>query len=154
MNRYITPLLAGLACLFVMAAGCTSISGTASTPTMTVVVTTVSTGLDPWSGTWDTISSTTIAYRTLGNLTMTATGSSVTGTFRNRDQGTGTISGTLSGNQLTGTWTVNYSRGSDNGQFLFVLSDDKKTFTGKWISASDTVDTLNTTEEFWDGTRR
>jgi len=153
--KYLTALLlAGLACLLVMAAGCTDTSGTVSAPTMTGCVTTASTASDSWSGTWDTVSSTTIAYRTLGNLTMTATGSSVTGTFRNNDHGKGTISGTISGNQLSGTWIVNYSRGSDNGQFLFVLSDDKKSYTGKWISASDTVDTLSTTEEFWDGTRR
>lgn len=154
MNRYISPILAGLVCLIVMATGCTGISDSVSTPTMTGAVTTASAGMDPWTGTWDTISSTTIAYRTLGNLTMTTTGSSVTGTFVNNDLGKGTIQGTMSSNQLSGIWSVNYSKGSDNGQFIFVLSDDKKSFAGKWTSVSDTVNNMSTTEEFWDGTRR
>jgi hypothetical protein len=106
-----------------------------------------------WSGTWNTAGSTPIASQTLGVLTLTQTGSSVTGTFSNNDHGKGTITGTVSGNQLTGTWTVNYGTESDSGSFTFVLSDNKNAFVGQWISASDSAADLSTTEEFWDGVR-
>lgn len=106
-----------------------------------------------WSGTWNTAGSTPVASQTLGVLTLTQTGSSVTGTFVNNDHGKGTITGTVSGNQMTGTWTVGYSTESASGSFKFVLSDDKKAFAGQWISASDNAATLSSTDEFWDGVR-
>jgi hypothetical protein len=77
----------------------------------------------------------------------------VTGTFSNNDNGKGTITGTITGNVLSGTWTVNYGIESDSGSFKFVLSDDKNSFTGTWVSASDRTVTLSTTPDFWDGVR-
>jgi len=109
---------------------------------------------DPWTGTWDTTGSTTIASQTVGVLTLTRSGSSVTGTFSNGDQGKGTISGTVAGNQFAGTWTVKYDTESDTGLFVFKLSDDKKSFGGLWVSGSDKANTLSTSTEFWDGVRR
>ncbi len=122
------------------------VAATAVTPTATAS--------DPWSGTWNTAGSTTNADQTLGVLTLTRTGSSVTGTYSNGDNGKGTISGTITGNRLTGTWTTNYGTASDTGSFVFVLSNDKKSFTGRWVSISDTTHTLDTTPEQWDGVRR
>ena len=90
----------------------------------------------------------------MGVLTLTRTGPSVTGTFINHDRSKGNISGTVTGNQLAGTWTTDYPLKSDSGSFVFVLSDDKTSFTGRWISVSDTEHTLVTTEEYWDGVRR
>jgi len=109
---------------------------------------------DPWSGTWDTRGSTPNAFQTVGVLTLAQAGIKVTGTFSNGDNGKGTVSGTVTGNQLVGTWTVDYGRESDNGPFVFVLSDDKKSFSGTWVSASDTLQTLSTSTEFWNGARR
>jgi len=106
-----------------------------------------------WYGTWNTMGSTTVASQTLGVMTLTRSGSSVTGTFSNNDQGKGTISGTVLGNKLTGTWTVDYGVESDSGSFVFVLSSDKKSFAGTWVSASDKAQTLSTSPEFWDGVR-
>lgn len=146
MRKVTVIFLTSLTCILVMAAGCTGSSGIASV--------TASAASDSWSGTWDTVGSTTIAIRTLGVLTLSRSGSSVTGTFSNNDTGKGTISGTVAGNQLTGTWTVDYLKESDNGSFAFVQSDDKKSFTGKWVSASDTANTLSTSTEYWDGVRR
>jgi len=146
MRKDSVIFLTSLTCILMVTAGCTGTSGLAPVTT--------SAASDSWSGTWDTVGSTTIAIRTLGVLTLTRSGSSVTGTFTNNDTGKGTLSGTVAGNQLTGTWTVDYLKESDSGSFVFVLSDDKKTFTGKWVSVSDTANTLSTSTEYWDGMRR
>lgn len=108
---------------------------------------------DAWSGTWETAGSTPIASQTLGVLSLTRNGSSVTGTFVNNDHGRGTITGTITGNQLAGTWTVNYGSESDFGSLKFVLSDDKKSFTGTWVSIYDTVADLSKSPESWNGIR-
>jgi len=123
-------------------------------PAVAAAGTSGSVASDAWSGTWDSQSSTPVAFQTFGVLTLTRSGSTVTGTFSNDDHGTGTISGTISGNQLTGTWTAKYAYESDSGSFTFVLSDDKKSFSGSWISASDRVNTISTTEDYWFGERR
>jgi len=154
MRKMTVSILACLAGILVMAAGCTGTSSTTTPAAMAAAVTPVSDASDSWSGTWDTSGSTTIAYQTVGVLTLTRTGSSVSGTYSNGDHGKGTISGAISGNQLTGTWTTDYPLKSDSGSFVFVLSDDKKSFAGQWVSASDTANTLSTSTEFWDGVRR
>lgn len=108
---------------------------------------------DSWTGIWNTAGSTPIASQTLGVLTLTQTGSSVTGTFVNNDHGQGTISGTVTGNQLSGTWNVDYETESDSGSFKFVLPADKNAFIGQWISDADTTVDLSTTDDFWNGVR-
>jgi len=140
-----------LVAIFVVAAGCTGTSGTAPAPATAAAPGSAAT---PWNGTWDTGESTPAAYQTLGVLTMSQTGSSVTGTFTNQDHGKGTITGGVSGNKLDGTWTMTYPNESDSGSFRFVLSDDSTSFTGTWVSANDKTTTLSTTEDFWNGTRR
>lgn len=148
MAMIITACIVGF---LVIAAGCTGTSGTAPAPAATAVPGSAAT---PWNGTWDTGASTPAAYQTIGVLTMSQAGSSVTGTFTNHDQGKGTFTGSVSGNVLTGTWTTSYPLQSDSGSFRFVLSDDSTSFAGTWVSASDKTDTLSTTSEFWNGTRR
>jgi hypothetical protein len=123
-------------------------------PTVAAAATSVGAAVpDPWSGTWNTQGSTPNADQTVGVLTLTRTGSSVTGTFSNNDHGKGTLTGTITGNVLSGTWTVNYGIESDSGSFKFVLSGDKNAFTGTWVSASDKTVTLSTTQDFWNGVR-
>ncbi len=153
MRKSTAIILAFLACILVMAAGCAGMSSTATPTAMATAVTPAAAISDLWSGTWNTAGSTTIAYQTSGVLTLTQTGSSVTGTYSNNDQGNGTLSGTVTGNQLAGTWTTNYPLNADSGSFVFVLSDNKNSFTGRWVSVSDTAHTLNTTPEVWDGKR-
>jgi hypothetical protein len=158
MRKITVIILACLACALMVTAGCTGTSRTATpaTPAITAPVSTpaAAANADPWSGTWDTRGSTPIAIQTLGVMTLNRAGSTVTGTYRNGDNGKGTVSGTVTGNQLVGTWTVDYGRESDNGQFVLILSDDKKSFSGTWVSASDTATTISTSPEFWDGARR
>lgn len=80
-----------------------------------------------WTGDWST---------NWGDMTLTQTGSKVTGTYTH-DQGK--ISGTVSGNTLTGTWSEDpsYSPPSDAGEVEFVMSEDGKSFTGKWRYGSE-----------------
>lgn len=160
MKTIAVATVPALAILIVLAAGC---MGTAPatqmapsvTTAMTVAAASTSSSADPWSGTWDCRLSTPRALQTFSTVTMARVDSSVTGTYSNDDHGTGNISGTVLGNTLSGTWTVNYgTTRSDSGQFVFTLSDDGSSFYGTWVSASDKENTLDTTEDYWEGTRR
>lgn len=152
-------LLASLACALLVAAGCTASSHTpavSTTPAVPAVVSAPadSAGADPWSGIWDIRASTPVAIQTGGVLTLIREGSSVTGTYSNGDQGKGALSGTVSGNQLAGTWKTEYGYETDTGSFVFVLSDDRKSFSGTWVDASDRVNSISTSKEYWDGAKR
>lgn len=148
-------LLASLACALLVAAGCTGSSHTTAASSTPAAPAAVSAPADPWPGIWDTKGSTPEASQTTGVLTLTRDGSSVTGTYSNGDLGRGTLSGTVSGNQLTGTWKTDYgSVESVTGSFVLVLSDDRKSFSGTWVDGSDTANTLSTSQEFWDGVKR
>lgn len=84
-------------------------------------------GTYSWAGEWTT---------SWGDMTLTQTGSKVTGTYT-YDQGK--ISGTVSGNILTGTWSEapSYAPPHDAGEVEFVMSEDGKSFTGKWRYGSE-----------------
>jgi hypothetical protein len=78
-----------------------------------------------FSGSW---------FHNFGTMTLTQSGSSVTGTYQNDFDGiSGTISGTVSGNTLTGAWLI----AGGTGNLQFTLSGAGNTFDGNW-------DTLNT----------
>jgi hypothetical protein len=84
-------------------------------------------------------------------MTMTMIGNMVNGTYY---EGDGTISGTVTGNTLTGTWTETPTRlpPDDAGDFVFTLSQDGHTFTGKW-RYGHSIDPLAEWDGSWDGTR-
>ena len=150
-------ILAGLACILVLFAGCTSTPGTtpavtttattATTTTTTAVPTTAAPVLN-WTGTWNT------TYTEVGNVTfekyvMKQTGSSVIGKG-NYGTSNDTISGTVNGSRLTGNWSDVSPQESYNGTFEFVLSADKNAFTGKW---ANTGENLTKSNETWNGVR-
>ncbi|WP_211531629.1 lipocalin/fatty acid-binding family protein [Methanocalculus chunghsingensis] len=126
-----------------MAAGCTSTSDTPpATPTAQA---------ESWSGIWSTTwTSADHATPVPGDdITFTQTGSSVTGTYVNPEHDfTGSITGTVEGNTLTGTWSES-GLPETSGTFEFVLSDDGNTFTGTWKSANDESDATYS----WNGVR-
>jgi hypothetical protein len=78
-------------------------------------------GITSWYGTW--ISQ--CGGANCGDIVMTQDGKSVTGTYANGD---GTISGTISGDELTGTW----SRGATSGNIHFYLNDNGYQFQGNY----------------------
>ncbi|HYE82507.1 MAG TPA: S-layer homology domain-containing protein [Clostridia bacterium] len=84
-------------------------------------------GAYSWTGEWKT---------SWGDMTLTQTGEKVTGTYT---FDSGKIVGTVSGNVLTGTWSESpsYSPPHDAGEVEFVISEDGKSFTGKWRYGSE-----------------
>jgi len=149
-------ILAGLACILLIAAGCTGTSGTApvsATATQTTAPAPAATTAAPavpiaaWAGTWDTVwGSGNATTETAGEqIVMTQTGSSVTGTYAN-----GSVTGTADGNTLTGTWKENDGTG---GPVEFVLSSDGSSFTGKWAYTTDPAGSLATSGNTWNGVK-
>ncbi len=75
-----------------------------------------------WTGTWST---------NWGSMTLTQTGSSVSGSYAHDG---GQIAGTASGLVLKGRWSEQPSRQppNDAGDLEFTMSADGKSFTGRW----------------------
>lgn len=75
-----------------------------------------------WTGVWET---------TFGELELVQDGSSVTGTYTHNQ---GRISGTVSGNTLTGSWSEapSYSPSEDAGGVELVMSEGCSAFSGSW----------------------
>src|SRR5207248_8872260 len=75
-----------------------------------------------WTGRWKT---------NYGLMVLHQTGKHVTGTYTWKK---GRVVGTVSGKTLTGTWSQKptYQGTSDSGPFVFTMSANGKSFTGKW----------------------
>lgn len=80
-----------------------------------------------WQGEWDS---------NWGKMVLTQSGSNVTGTYTHDK---GKISGTILGNVLAGTWSESpsYAPPNDAGDIEFTMSEDGKSFTGKWRYGSE-----------------
>ena len=80
-----------------------------------------------WTGTWET---------NWGEMVLQQTGNKVTGTYVH-DQGR--ISGTISDNILTGTWSEapSYSPTNDAGDVELTLAEDCRSFEGRWRYGSE-----------------
>jgi len=150
MKLTTTCILAGLACILVLAAGCTSAPAPAQTTTSTattVPATPVPTATTAsFSGTWNTTwSDEETEHPDL--MFLEQTGSSVIGMY---SESNGMINGTVGGSRLVGTWVDSYENETVSGVFEFVLSADGNSFTGKW---ADTLEGLANATEFWNGAR-
>jgi hypothetical protein len=91
-------------------------------PTTMVSVTATNIPSGPtFAGTWDT---------DYGAMTITMNGNAVNGIY----YGDGKVSGTVTGNTLTGTWSQSptWLPPDDAGDCTFTLSGDGNSFTGKW----------------------
>jgi len=90
-----------------------------------------------WEGTWST---------TYGMMIWTQTGNQVSGNYEHSN---GHITGTVSGNVLTGTWSEapSYAPPDNAGDVQLTISPDGKTFTGGWRFDSSGSWTMN-----WNGT--
>ncbi len=80
-----------------------------------------------WTGTWET---------NWGPMELQQTGNAVTGTYTH-DQGR--IQFTVSDNETTGTWSEapSYSPTHDAGDVELVMSEDCRSFSGKWRYGSE-----------------
>ncbi len=142
-------IMAGLACILLLAAGCTTTPGPApattahTTPASPVTTATRVIPAVSWAGTWNdswSDNSTTVS----GILSLNQSGSLVTGMY----SGTGTLAGISTGNRLVGAW--GNSTDMTAGPFEFVMSTDNRSFTGRWANSGQ--DLANSTE-FWNGVR-
>ena len=89
-------------------------------PTPTATPTTIPVGT--WTGVWET---------TYGNMELTQSDGSVTGTYEVND---GKIEGTVQGNKLVGTWSEppSYAPPDEAGDIEFTLSPDGNSFVGRF----------------------
>jgi hypothetical protein len=125
-----------ITCLLLVAAGCTGTSGTA--PASSGAAAPTFTG--KWLTTWQ-------AGEHDIPMTLTQTGSNVAGTYEYSD---GTITGTVQGTTLTGTWTEN---GDSKGPVVFILSADGKSFSGWWAHDYEDFAAIQKESPTWTGKR-
>ncbi|MDD1703460.1 MAG: hypothetical protein LUQ31_10830 [Methanoregula sp.] len=173
MKHTVFVLLAVIACIFMIAAGCTSSSGTATTatptaspaatpqatpatPANTTAQPNVTTSAAPsfagnWNATWKSGSDAAI----VSVIHIEQTGTAVTGTYTYFAAGnvTGAIRGTVDGSTLTGTWNETAANTTYSGPLVFTISSDANSFTGKWASSTDAAGAINTTADYWNGVR-
>lgn len=160
MKKIPVIILAGVVCVMLFAAGCTSSPGTTpATPAattaapmttlLTVPTSAISAPESPsWSGTWNTSYSNDTYGAVTEVITLTQTGSSVTGIYH---AGKGTLNGTVQEGRLAGIWHDSDTNGTYSGFFTFNRSADKKSFTGRWVNTADGADALKNTTQFWNG---
>lgn len=173
MKKAIVILLAGMACVMLIAAGCTGTSKTTAVTTTaaTAVTTTTAAESSPtltmttagpadmsasaqatpsWDGTWNTSYSMAGSSDVIERLVLTQSGSTVNGTY-GKDKCP--ITGTVQDNKVTGTWNETDTTGAYSGFFMFEKSADDKSFEGKWVYTSEGADTLENTTQYWNGVR-
>lgn len=167
MKKSLVLILAGILCVMLAVSGCTS-SGPATNPapaattgvpespaadTAAGTSATKAPEATPWSGTWNSTWLEFGGNRTVAVLTLTQMGPEVSGSYNYTypDEGifTGSLNATVQGNILTGTYAES---DDDTGFFVFELSEDKTSFTGRWVHAEDQNELANSTL-FWNGVR-
>lgn len=112
-------------------------------------------GARSWSGVWNTTWLGTDGNLTLSSISMTQTGSVVSGIYNYTVPGKGAYNGSLTaavnGNKIAG----NYSESdNDTGVFEFELSADQNSFTGRWAHTSAGAGALNNSTLYWNGVRK
>jgi hypothetical protein len=149
MKRLTSVFCVLILCILLLSAGCTGIPGmpkAASTGSDSSPVT------DPtgkagntWTGTYMT------TWQGGGHdirMVLVQSGSTVTGTY---DYSDGTISGTVTGNRLVGTWTED--KGESKGPVEFELAQDGKTFSGWWAYDGEDFSVTKQDTPSWTGIR-
>jgi hypothetical protein len=149
MRRLMCVLLVLFLCILAMSAGCTGIPGIPKTTAPGSASAPVSepTGKagNSWTGTFMT------TWSGGGHdvrMVLVQTGNMVTGTYEYDD---GTITGTVQGNRLVGTWTE--SKGQSGGPVEFEMAQDGKTFAGWWDYEGADFEQIKQGEQSWTGIR-
>lgn len=152
MRRLTGILVVLVLCILILAAGCTGIPGIPGIPKTgpsapVPAGITEPTGMagNSWTGTFMT------TWQGGGHdvrMVLVQSGSSVTGTYEYND---GTITGTVQGSTLAGTWTED--NGESRGPVEFVMAADGKTFAGWWDYEGDDFSATKQGEPSWTGIR-
>lgn len=168
-------ILAGILCVMLLSAGCTSSAPATTTPATTAVATAVTTAAPAptaeattaattaatataapeaasWAGIWNSSWLESDGNQTSTVMTLTQTDANVSGTYAYSYPGegnyTGSLKATVEGKSLTGNY---FDSDNDTGSIAFVLSDDGKAFTGKWAHATGNQSDLVNSTLFWNG---
>jgi len=166
MKTFHGIILAGILSVMLMAAGCTSsapattttpgVTTAAPAPSLPAGTTVVSPAPEaqPWSGTWNSSWLEINGNQTASVLSVVQTGSRVTGTYHyTYPDGityNGSLNATIVGDSLAGTYS---ETDDDTGLFIFTLSEDQHTFTGRWVHAVNESELSNSTLT-WNGVRQ
>jgi hypothetical protein len=163
MKTSLVLILAGILCVMLVASGCTSSPpSTTATPAATTrapvespgIATATAPPVPSWSGTWNSTWLERDGNLTVSVLTLTQTGPEVSGnySFTYPEEGTytGSLNATVQGNTLAGTY---WESDDDVGFFVFELSENKNSFTGRWVHAANRS-ALDTSTLFWNGVRK
>ena len=158
-------ILAGILCVLLAASGCTGTTpATPATPATTAVApvesptiattTTIPASETPlWSGTWNSTWLEKDGNLTVALMTLTQAGPEVSGNYSYTypDEGTftGSLNATVRGKTLAGTYSES---DNDVGFFVFELSENKNSFTGRWVHAENKSELDNSTLS-WNGVR-
>jgi len=180
MEKFSVAILAGLVGLMLIAAGCTSPSGTnpATTPAATTIVpvpsaqaaaaaTTPAATAVSWSGVWATTYNFGESGLFVEVFNITQTGSSVTGIYSSGDDCSGpvnatadltgncygTLNGTADGARLTGIWSDTDPTGTYTGFFEFEQAANGRSFHGHWVNLPEGPGALKNTTQFWNGVK-
>ena len=171
MKKSLVLILAGILCVMLAASGCTG-SAPVNTPTTTPApaattavpestaaatstATPVTTAAEAasWAGTWNSTWLEKDGNRTVSLMNLTQDGPEVSGNYRYTYIGvgnfTGSLNATVKGNTLDGTYAES---DDDTGFFIFELSDNKTSFTGRWVHAENQSELAGSTL-FWNGIR-
>ncbi|MCK9580820.1 MAG: hypothetical protein M0Q92_10285 [Methanoregula sp.] len=165
MKKSLVLILAGILCVMLAASGCTGSSpATSATPAATSAapaesVTKETAAAIPapeapsWAGTWNSTWLEKDGNKTISVLTLTQAGPEVSGNYRFTypEEGTytGSLNATVQGSTLTGTYAES---DDDVGFFVFELSENKNSFTGRWVHAENKSELAGSTLS-WNGVR-
>lgn len=165
MKKSLVFILAGILCVMLAASGCMGSApettpapaATAAAPLETTAIASASATLAPevlsWSGTWNSTWLEKDGNRTVSVLTLTQTGPEVSGTYNYTYPAEGTFTGSLNATVQGDTLAGTYAESDDDvGFFVFELSENKTTFTGRWVHAENKSELAGSTL-FWNGIR-
>lgn len=148
MRRLMRVVMVLFLCILAIYGGCTGIPGirkaVSSGSGSTVSEPTGKAG-NSWAGTFMT------TWQGGGHdvlMELVQSGNSVTGTYEYDD---GTITGTIQGNRLVGTWTE--SKGEIGGPVEFEMAQDGKTLAGWWDFGGADFDQTTKDDPSWTGIR-
>ena len=166
MKQSLVLILAGIMCVLLIVSGCTSTAPTTTaTPTATTatpvesttkatVTSLPATETPSWSGTWNSTWLENDGNLTVAVMTFTQAGPVVSGnysyTYPKEGTFTGSLNATVQGNTLAGTYSES---DNDTGLFVFTLSENKNSFTGRWVHAVNRSELHNSTLS-WNGIRK
>jgi len=165
MKQFPVLILAGIMGVLLIVSGCTSTAPTTTaTPAATTAtpvesltkatVTSLPAAETPsWSGIWNSTWLEQDGNLTVTQMTLTQAGPVVSGnysyTYPKVGTFTGSLNATVQGNTLSGTYSES---DNDTGLFVFTLSENKNSFTGRWVHTVN-MSELDTSTLSWNGVR-